>query len=685
MLVVFSAVVLFIPQRFYGATATIGVDCSKDLGAISPYVYGHNSSNYYCPATMTNSVVIQALRDVKISMFRWPAGACMQRFDFKYNNYQGRMWNAGISEWATNCPSIEDELQFCHDVGAEPLVGLNVSFSGPNGTSGDDYDDHSNDYASYTGCYLPDTPENRAKYAADMVSYIRTLCASKGWDPPEYYGVGNEYMCDGQTVSEYLACWNAYYDAVKAVDSNAKLLPGIFSPNLIEDFGDKMYAMNLPGYNPFVGDAYLERARYWPAILDGAFGYMTYEFSGNGDVINRGRDEYERCFPGRDELKFVMTEWGDHWGTGSHNTDYEGAMYWAHMLYRCIKNKVLLDCSWFSIQSDWTTVAGLFAPTYLPFACRPRYYSYLQYTANFGDTLLECYDPEEYIPGVSDYFRTYKDDRDNLIVIASRRSDGNIAIMATNLSRLDSYDTQINIANFDMGGVVDVHTMNDSNCYEGGPGPSMSTLTGQSSPISYTFAPFTVTCLVVKGESDVPVITNVASGNITVAGATITWDTDRTSTSQVEYGPTVSYGNSTSEDSNLVTSHSVNLTGLASGTEYHYRVICKDSENKESMSVDYKFTTLGKSGINVKVYPNPLVVSKGGQITFSVSGTTGGEIKIYTLSGKLVKELLVGAGASEVNWDVLNEDGNSITTGLYLYSITDSDGNSKTGKLVISN
>jgi hypothetical protein len=89
--------------------------------------------------------------------------------------------------------------------------------------------------------------------------------------------------------------------------------------------------------------------------------------------------------------------------------------------------------------------------------------------------------------------------------------------------------------------------------------------------------------------------------------------------------------------------------------------------------------------INVKVYPSPYNPSAGSSMRFSVGDTTGGEVKIYTLSGKLVKELLIGAGESEVDWDVLNEDGNSIATGLYLYTITDSDGNKKTGKLAIGN
>jgi hypothetical protein len=186
------------------------------------------------------------------------------------------------------------------------------------------------------------------------------------------------------------------------------------------------------------------------------------------------------------------------------------------------------------------------------------------------------------------------------------------------------------------------------------------------------------------GDETPPVISGVNAVNITMTGATITWDTDEPATSRVQYGATVSYGNSTVEDSNLVTGHSVDLTDLIPGIEYHYRVISKDSSSNEKISIDYKFTTPGEDKIDAKVYPSPYSPSKGNSMRFSVDRTTGGEVRIYTISGKLVKKLLIASGESDVNWDVLNEEGNSIKAGLYLYSITDSDGNKKTGKLAIS-
>jgi hypothetical protein len=132
---------------------------------------------------------------------------------------------------------------------------------------------------------------------------------------------------------------------------------------------------------------------------------------------------------------------------------------------------------------------------------------------------------------------------------------------------------------------------------------------------------------------------------------------------------------------------------LTTGVTYYFTVKAENGVSLQSnpASSDGQCVVGGGPGgddtpgeIDVKVYPNPLVISEGSQITFSVSGTTGGEVKIYTVSGKLVKELVIQSGVSGVNWDILNEEGNSIKAGLYVYSITDGEGNKKTGKLAIS-
>jgi PKD repeat protein len=92
-------------------------------------------------------------------------------------------------------------------------------------------------------------------------------------------------------------------------------------------------------------------------------------------------------------------------------------------------------------------------------------------------------------------------------------------------------------------------------------------------------------------DSTPPAISNVQVTNITTSSATVTWTTDEASTSQVEYGYNVSYGNFSNPDPALKTLHSVSITGLSSYTIYHFRVRSKDGANNESLSGDFTFTT----------------------------------------------------------------------------------------------
>lgn len=83
------------------------------------------------------------------------------------------------------------------------------------------------------------------------------------------------------------------------------------------------------------------------------------------------------------------------------------------------------------------------------------------------------------------------------------------------------------------------------------------------------------------------IISNVRADSITSGSALITWTTNLTASSTVEYGPTATYGK-TATGASGVTGHSVSLTGLNSGTIYHYRVI-----SDGVASADYTFTTTG--------------------------------------------------------------------------------------------
>jgi hypothetical protein len=85
---------------------------------------------------------------------------------------------------------------------------------------------------------------------------------------------------------------------------------------------------------------------------------------------------------------------------------------------------------------------------------------------------------------------------------------------------------------------------------------------------------------------------------------------------------------------------------------------------------------------SVRVYPNPWRKDQhtGHPITFDQM-TAGSDVKIFTVSGHKVKELNGSSGS--VTWDLTNDSGNQVASGVYLYLIKDSQGNKTKGKLAI--
>ena len=97
-----------------------------------------------------------------------------------------------------------------------------------------------------------------------------------------------------------------------------------------------------------------------------------------------------------------------------------------------------------------------------------------------------------------------------------------------------------------------------------------------------------------------PVISSVSASQVSDDTATITWTTDRPTTSQIRYGMTTSYGAETTFDPTLVTSHTQVLGGLSPKTHFNYQIISADPDGK-SASANFAFTTLSASPAAAKV------------------------------------------------------------------------------------
>jgi hypothetical protein len=98
-----------------------------------------------------------------------------------------------------------------------------------------------------------------------------------------------------------------------------------------------------------------------------------------------------------------------------------------------------------------------------------------------------------------------------------------------------------------------------------------------------------------------PAISNLVVSNVTSSSATVNWATAAAADGRVDYGVTMGYGGS-AYDSNVATSHAVTLTGLSSGTTYHFSAMSFGQNGILSSSGDFVFTT---SGAPVVPTPTP--------------------------------------------------------------------------------
>ncbi len=79
---------------------------------------------------------------------------------------------------------------------------------------------------------------------------------------------------------------------------------------------------------------------------------------------------------------------------------------------------------------------------------------------------------------------------------------------------------------------------------------------------------------------------------------------------------------------------------------------------------------------DIFVYPNPFEVYNGNEIQLTIDGLIkDSQIKIYTISGKLVKEF-ASPGGKIAFWDGRDNDGKLVSSGIYILAAFDNEANS---------
>ena len=94
------------------------------------------------------------------------------------------------------------------------------------------------------------------------------------------------------------------------------------------------------------------------------------------------------------------------------------------------------------------------------------------------------------------------------------------------------------------------------------------------------------------GDTLAPEISAILVSDITTSSAVITWTTNEPATTAFYFGLNDGYGSGYRGSGNRVTSHSVTLTNLAEGAEYHFQLQAADERGNTAVTGDNVFSTL---------------------------------------------------------------------------------------------
>lgn len=118
------------------------------------------------------------------------------------------------------------------------------------------------------------------------------------------------------------------------------------------------------------------------------------------------------------------------------------------------------------------------------------------------------------------------------------------------------------------------------------------------------------------------VISGIETAEISFHSVTIAWQTDIPSDSQVEYGDGSLFGQATTLDTTLSTSHSVTITGLSPDTNYYFRVKSKPvGVSVATVSANHDFNTLSEPA---PVVPPATITA----VSSSVTGPTSAAVSV---------------------------------------------------------
>lgn len=134
-------------------------------------------------------------------------------------------------------------------------------------------------------------------------------------------------------------------------------------------------------------------------------------------------------------------------------------------------------------------------------------------------------------------------------------------------------------------------------------------------------------------------IDGVGVSDVTSNSAVISWSTSVPTKTRVSYGPTQGYGLSAENESNsYATRHTIRLTELSGGTNYHFRINSTTEFGSSLQSDDYSFDTIARPIIsNVRFQPVTDEPTAGVEVVWETNVPTSSTVR-YSAFGTSLEE-----------------------------------------------
>ncbi|PIR75379.1 MAG: hypothetical protein COU34_03090, partial [Candidatus Magasanikbacteria bacterium CG10_big_fil_rev_8_21_14_0_10_43_9] len=187
---------------------------------------------------------------------------------------------------------------------------------------------------------------------------------------------------------------------------------------------------------------------------------------------------------------------------------------------------------------------------------------------------------------------------------------------------------------------------------------------------------------ITTNDATAPTITfnsNTDITNLSDTGVTISWTTDQSASSTLEYGTTDSYG-TTEQNNNYNTNHTYTLSSLTLGTTYYVRLKNTDANQNTSTSTEFTFTTTDSTDITAPTITSvttTLVSDIKAVITWTTDEGSSSQVLYGTTSDTLTSET-TNDTASNLNHTVVITGLTANTPYYYIVKSADANGNTTT-------